>query len=1181
MSGVCVGDPVDVITGAQFDVALDFQIAAWRFPLEWKRYYSTARARQHLPLGWGHTHSYDHRLRFDSAGLSYRDPSGKQHAFDLASPDQPFCLTPGGSIRRVEPLVYRVKVGGHPECEFHFTDSNTAGQLRKVYRAREFHELRYAADGRWTELIYGSEPPVIVDMDSAGRIRSLVWKGDGKVRQDRLLWQGEYDDEGNLIRVVDAYGTSQTFTYNARRLMIRRTDRKGFGFDSAYDDNGRCVLSTCEDGVQKVEMRYLEQERVTMVTRADGGLWQYFHQREGVTRIVDPYGGVTRRIYADNGELQEEIGPEDEILLKPVPDEGPLRPPFAPAGNVLLIGDPWLAEVLDQRTPSDALDWDGYGARRSRSAIRFPSRQSPWIDEFPPAVARALRYAERPEEETPAPQLSSGVWLAPAPQKPMDDSAEEGPGTRNVDDFGRPISHTLPDGAMCRWQYDPNGNVIRYTDYLGSDWRSEYQSFNLLTGEIDPLQNRINREYNKLEMPVRITDAGGTATEHRFDLKDRMIERLRHGGSRDQLGYDRSAGLRDVSAAGQRQIKLSIGRNPRRPLELEPAGQDVRRCAYDDRGRLTAIAEENGDELAFGYELLGKHTADLRNGRGVTRAYSSMRIAEINVLGRFITRYTFDTRRARLVVVDPMGGTHQLEQLHLGVFVRRQANGVEEVSQFDWNGRCLGKIAIGPGDRAWSRVYRYSAEATLLRAEDSRRGSTTYEYDRAHRLIRATGPGSARADFAYDQAGNLVSAPALRNATISENRLIAANGSALVYNHRHNLIRDSAHDGVREYEYDSEDRLVTCSVNGVPCTFHYDALGRRISKSGLLGVTEYYWDGERLAAEIKPSGGLRVYVYADEAALTPFAFIDYDSADADPASGRRYYVFTDQIACPVAIEDEFGNTVWKADIEPYGRAAIAADSQIEFNLRWPGHYFDPETALHYNRYRYYCPELGRYIQVDPRDLDGGINLYAYTSRPLDTVDVNGLAPCPKKPIVNPANKDKKTVAALKAEADELANNLRAAIKEAVDNGEMHPMNAAGTTLTAMVVKRTDGTYEVVVTGNRSDASLPRSVTDAMGDARYIGYGDDRPPPVRQTNDDHRFPRDNPRTGEREPTTHNHAEQRGLRATDCDDQTAGVAYIAPTRPCCEGCSKAIQDRGGTNRHVSDLGQQPGDHGNWWE
>ncbi|MEG8189293.1 RHS repeat-associated core domain-containing protein, partial [Escherichia marmotae] len=59
-------------------------------------------------------------------------------------------------------------------------------------------------------------------------------------------------------------------------------------------------------------------------------------------------------------------------------------------------------------------------------------------------------------------------------------------------------------------------------------------------------------------------------------------------------------------------------------------------------------------------------------------------------------------------------------------------------------------------------------------------------------------------------------------------------------------------------------------------------------------------------------------------------------------------------------------------------------------LRLPGQYFDEETGLHYNLFRYYAPECGRFISQDPIGLAGGINLYAYAPNPLTYIDPLGL-----------------------------------------------------------------------------------------------------------------------------------------------------------------------------------------------
>ena len=64
---------------------------------------------------------------------------------------------------------------------------------------------------------------------------------------------------------------------------------------------------------------------------------------------------------------------------------------------------------------------------------------------------------------------------------------------------------------------------------------------------------------------------------------------------------------------------------------------------------------------------------------------------------------------------------------------------------------------------------------------------------------------------------------------------------------------------------------------------------------------------------------------------------------------------------------------------------------MELNLRFPGQYYDQETGLHYNYYRYYDPGTGRYMTSDPIGLMGGLNLYAYVlGNPVRWSDYRGL-----------------------------------------------------------------------------------------------------------------------------------------------------------------------------------------------
>nr|WP_315967816.1 RHS repeat-associated core domain-containing protein [Burkholderia multivorans] len=75
----------------------------------------------------------------------------------------------------------------------------------------------------------------------------------------------------------------------------------------------------------------------------------------------------------------------------------------------------------------------------------------------------------------------------------------------------------------------------------------------------------------------------------------------------------------------------------------------------------------------------------------------------------------------------------------------------------------------------------------------------------------------------------------------------------------------------------------------------------------------------------------------------------------------------------------------------YGRTARWLTRVVDNPIRFPGQYRDEESGLHYNRFRYYDPMVGRYINQDPIGLAGGSNNYTYSdSQPSCSIDSLGL-----------------------------------------------------------------------------------------------------------------------------------------------------------------------------------------------
>jgi RHS repeat-associated protein len=102
------------------------------------------------------------------------------------------------------------------------------------------------------------------------------------------------------------------------------------------------------------------------------------------------------------------------------------------------------------------------------------------------------------------------------------------------------------------------------------------------------------------------------------------------------------------------------------------------------------------------------------------------------------------------------------------------------------------------------------------------------------------------------------------------------------------------------------------------------------------------------------------------------------------------YLHTDHLATPRKATDEAGAVVWQWDSEAFGNK-LPESSGATVNLRFPGQYYDQETGLYYNYFRYYDPATGRYITSDPIGLQGGLNTYGYVGgNPVYWVDPWGL-----------------------------------------------------------------------------------------------------------------------------------------------------------------------------------------------
>ena len=94
----------------------------------------------------------------------------------------------------------------------------------------------------------------------------------------------------------------------------------------------------------------------------------------------------------------------------------------------------------------------------------------------------------------------------------------------------------------------------------------------------------------------------------------------------------------------------------------------------------------------------------------------------------------------------------------------------------------------------------------------------------------------------------------------------------------------------------------------------------------------------------------------------------------------------------MSLIDAAGTKAAEYVYDPFGRLLSSTGELAEINpFRFSSEYHDDETGLVYYNYRYYSPELGRWIKRDPIEEEGGVNLYAMVgNNPVSYWDRTGL-----------------------------------------------------------------------------------------------------------------------------------------------------------------------------------------------
>jgi len=273
--------------------------------------------------------------------------------------------------------------------------------------------------------------------------------------------------------------------------------------------------------------------------------------------------------------------------------------------------------------------------------------------------------------------------------------------------------------------------------------------------------------------------------------------------------------------------------------------------------------------------------------------------------------------------------------------------------QYDARDRLVAAGSWAFGGDAWHR-YTYDALDNIKSWKLGSGGKdyANYYYDPGtNRLLGIRdSAGATVVGLAYDVQGNLQNKSGQLYGFGFDNRLYIAAGK-------------------EQYRYDGEGRRVLAwsPVDGTSALSQY-------SKSGQL---MYYY---------KSSGAGLEHIYLSGSLI----------AKRETVGNVVKFQHTDALGSPVAVTDGSGNVIERNDYAPYG--AIIGKPAYDA-VGYTGHKQDGATGLTYMQQRYYDPQIGRFLSVDPVTAYSNpvaFNRYWYANNsPYRFTDPDGRQACGK------------------------------------------------------------------------------------------------------------------------------------------------------------------------------------------
>lgn len=646
--------------------------------------------------------------------------------------------------------------------------------------------------------------------------------------------RGEYDDQGRLIKMIDADGKVIELSHDPDNSLEIIRDQLGNPTTYEYDGRGNVLRETDAEGGVTVRSYDLNNNMLTEtviadpIANPDGETTTFtYDERGNVLTETDPLGRVTRTVY-------QTFTPKTTFtrVLAAVPFSLPTTV-VDPLGNLTRNSYDLNGNLLAITNPDGSVTSFVYDANGSPSSLSVPGSGTQTFQYD--GLGNVLRQTDANGHETLFTYDANGNQLTETTSLTSHDGIIKQRVTTNTyDAVGRIDTVTVTeDGVVLSFtdnDYDAVGNLVAVTDGLGRTTRSVYDDRGLLVETIYPD-----------ETPNNPDDNPRTRTE--YNAVGNVIAEIDEEGHRTVFEYD------DVGRLTKTYFAHITAADP---LDEDHLDNPFTQTEYDLAGRVVAQIDELGNRTEFEYDAAGNQVLvrdALLNETTSTYDAAGRQIAQTNALGH-TTQFVFDTtgRPTETIFADGTSTASTFDDA--GRLVAR-TDQEGHTTQFEYDD--AGRLTAVIDARLKRTEYAYDELGNLIIQTDANSHTTTYEYDALGRRTATILPLGQRSETTYDLGGNVASTTDFNNDTVTydydaRNRLIAKrfpDSTAVEFTYTLTGERETITDarGLTQFSYDTRGRLLSrIDPDDVVISYTYDVAGNRTSVTTPSGTVDYTFD---------------------------------------------------------------------------------------------------------------------------------------------------------------------------------------------------------------------------------------------------------------------------------------------------------------------------------------------------